>query len=209
MTLRAQKSRRRHCRETPHLPVGSRLRDHMAKPPPAKKPKEKKLSKAEQHERFVKTARALVRMKQASSWSELSRRSFRRKDQGFSGEFRRTLNPIKHDIAQVVPAGTLKQLSPDDIKPSANNPRFLFDDAPMQELRKNIATHGVLVPMTVFQPRGQTKFSILDGERRYRCVVELTKQGVLGAGHSPLKLPANIVEHAIENRRPSLYVFDP
>lgn len=105
-----------------------------------------------------------------------------------------TLNPVKHEIPKVVPAGTLKQLSPDDIKPSATNPRHLFDDAPMQELRKNIQAHGVLVPITVFQPRGQAKFSILDGERRYRCVVELTKQGVLGLDRTPLKLPANIVE---------------
>jgi ParB family chromosome partitioning protein len=105
-----------------------------------------------------------------------------------------TLKPIKHDVPQLVPAGTLRELSPDEIKPSTNNPRFLFDEAPMQELKKNIAEHGVLVPITVFQARGQTKYSILDGERRYRCVVELTKEGVRGPDNSPLKLPANIVE---------------
>lgn len=104
------------------------------------------------------------------------------------------LNPVKHDVLKVVPAGTLRHLSPDEIKPSANNPRHLFDDAPMQELRKNIAEHGVLVPITVYQPRGQSKFSILDGERRYRCVVDLTKQRILGPGRQPLRLPANIVE---------------
>ena len=64
----------------------------------------------------------------------------------------------------------------------------------MQELRKNIAAHGVLVPITVYQPKGQTKFSILDGERRYRCVVELNRRGVMGPGGNPLALPANIVE---------------
>jgi ParB family transcriptional regulator, chromosome partitioning protein len=105
-----------------------------------------------------------------------------------------TLNPIKHEIPPVVPAGKLRHLSPDEIKPSTNNPRHLFDTSPMQELKKNIAEHGVLVPITVYQAKGQTTFSILDGERRYRCVVELTREGVRGPDDSLLKLPANIVE---------------
>jgi len=104
------------------------------------------------------------------------------------------LKPNTHQPLNVVPAGTLRKLSPDEIKPSANNPRFLFDDAPLHELKKNIAAHGVLVPLTVYQAKGQTKFSILDGERRYRCVVDLTKSGHLGADKRPLLLPANIVE---------------
>jgi hypothetical protein len=40
----------------------------------------------------------------------------------------------------------------------------------------------------------QTTYSILDGERRYRCVVELTREGNRGPDHAPLTLPANIVE---------------
>jgi len=104
------------------------------------------------------------------------------------------LKPSKPAALQVVPAGTLRKLSPDEIKPSANNPRFLFDDAPLQELKKNIAAHGVLVPITVYQAKGQSKFSILDGERRFRCVVDLTKSGHLAADGRALQLPANIVE---------------
>jgi hypothetical protein len=104
------------------------------------------------------------------------------------------LNPTKHEPPAVVPIGKLRQLSPDEVKPSTNNPRHLFDDAPMEELKKSIAQHGVLVPITVFQPRGQTRYSILDGERRYRCVVDLTKEGIRGPDKAPLKLPANIVE---------------
>lgn len=104
------------------------------------------------------------------------------------------LNPTKHQIAPVVPAGKLRHLTIDEIKPSANNPRHLFDEAPLRELKKNIAQHGVLVPITVYQAKGQTKFSILDGERRYRCVLELTKEGHVATDKQPLKLPANIVE---------------
>ena len=104
------------------------------------------------------------------------------------------LKPNTPEALQVVPAGTLRKLSPDEIKPSANNPRYLFDEAPLEELKRNIAAHGVLVPITVYQAKGQTRFSILDGERRYRCVVDLTKAGHLGPDGRPLRLPANIVE---------------
>lgn len=106
----------------------------------------------------------------------------------------RGLRPTKPEIPQIVPGGTLRHLSPGEIKPSLNNPRMLFDPEQLDELKKNIAEHGVLVPITVYQPKGQAKFSILDGERRFRCVVDLTKEGHYGKDHQPLKLPANVVE---------------
>lgn len=104
------------------------------------------------------------------------------------------LNPTSPKPIQVVPAGQLRKLFPDEVKPSANNPRRLFDDAPMAELKKNIAEHGVLVPITVYQKKGDSKFSILDGERRYRCVSQLNKEGHKAKDGGPLKIPANIVE---------------
>jgi ParB/RepB/Spo0J family partition protein len=91
-------------------------------------------------------------------------------------------------IQEVVPTGILKRLRPDEIKPSPSNPRRLFDRPELDDLKESIEQKGVLVPLTVYQPKGQTKFSILDGERRYRCVVELT-----GEGHT-LTVPANVVE---------------
>lgn len=93
-----------------------------------------------------------------------------------------------------VPAGRLEYLLPSEIKPSTHNPRRLFDPAQLEELKKNIAEHGVLVPLTVYQAKGQRTFSILDGERRYRCVRELAKEGNQGKDGNPIRLPANIVE---------------
>ena len=78
--------------------------------------------------------------------------------------------------------------------PSTNNPRLLFDPPQLLELKKNIAEHGVLVPITVYQQKGASKFSILDGERRYRCVVDLTNEGHVGKDGRHLRIPANIVE---------------
>jgi ParB-like chromosome segregation protein Spo0J len=105
-----------------------------------------------------------------------------------------SLKPTQPDIPPVVPTGTLRHLRPEEIKPSTNNPRLLFDSVQLQELKKNIGEHGVLVPITVYQAKGQAKLSILDGERRYRCVVDLNKEGRLGPGGKPLDLPANVVE---------------
>ena len=90
-------------------------------------------------------------------------------------------------VGAVVPEGMLRRLKVSEIKPSTNNPRYLFDPAPLLELKENIRIHGVLVPITVYAIKGQHKFGILDGERRYRCCVELAKEGF------ELTIPANIV----------------
>ena len=105
-----------------------------------------------------------------------------------------TLNPSQPTVPQIVPAGQLRHLTIEEVKPSSNNPRHLFDPDQLLELKKNIGEHGVLVPITVYQAKGQAKYSILDGERRYRCVVELVKEGRVGRDGKPFKLPANIVE---------------
>jgi hypothetical protein len=97
-------------------------------------------------------------------------------------------------IPPIIPTGHLHHLTPEEIRPSTNNPRLLFDREQLLELKKNIAEHGVLVPIIVYQAKGQTKFSILDGERRYRCVQELVQEGRKGKGGAPLTLPANVVD---------------
>ncbi len=86
-----------------------------------------------------------------------------------------------------VPTGQLIPLETRDIKPSPNNPRLLFDPDAMSQLKKSIAEHGVLVPITVYRPKGQSKYSILDGERRYRCCRELEDEG------NKISIPANVV----------------
>jgi ParB/RepB/Spo0J family partition protein len=92
------------------------------------------------------------------------------------------------EVSAVVPRGSLRRLKPADIKPSATNPRRLFDRGPLEELRENIRQHGVLVPITVYEVKGQNKYAILDGERRYRCCVELEEEGL------DVKIPANVVD---------------
>ena len=88
----------------------------------------------------------------------------------------------------VVPSGHLVKLRPDELVPSQNNPRHLFDREPLNTLKKSIRQHGVLVPLTVYRPKGQRNFSILDGQRRYICCRELQEEGI------DLLIPANVVE---------------
>lgn len=103
--------------------------------------------------------------------------------------FRKHTNENSSEKANsLVPTGSLRILNITDIKPSQINPRKLFDDEPLQDLLNSIREHGVLVPITVFQLKGQSLFSILDGERRYRCCVELGKEG------KEIKIPANVVD---------------
>lgn len=102
--------------------------------------------------------------------------------------------------ASLVPTGVLRRLKPSEIKPSVNNPRFLFDKVPLNELRENIRQHGVLVPITVYEIKGQRKYAILDGERRYRCCVQLQDEGM------DITIPANIV-HPPDKIAGLLYMF--
>ena len=88
----------------------------------------------------------------------------------------------------MVPQGTLQRLKVSDIKPNPNNPRMLFDRMPLNDLKENIRQHGVLVPITVYEVKGQKKYAILDGERRYRCCLELEGEGL------KLTIPANVVD---------------
>src|SRR6267142_1981072 len=83
---------------------------------------------------------------------------------------------------------TLIHLRTDQLKPSPHNPRRLFDPAPLASLKESIREHGVLVPLTVYRLAGQDKYAIVDGERRYKCCVELEKEG------RKVSIPANVVD---------------
>ncbi|MCI0617544.1 ParB N-terminal domain-containing protein, partial [bacterium] len=99
----------------------------------------------------------------------------------------KSLNQPQTEVAQVAPSGELKRLKPEEIIPSKTNPRHLFDPLQLDDLKNSIRQHGVLVPITVYRPKGQKKYSILDGERRYRCCIDLNAEGIY------FDLPANVV----------------
>ncbi len=106
----------------------------------------------------------------------------------------------KSVTSTVVPTGELKTLMVRDVVPNRGNPRMLFDPEPLKDLRDSIRLHGVLVPITVYPIPAQKKFGIIDGERRYRCCVDLEKEGV------SVPIPANVVQ-APSRLASLLYMF--
>jgi len=98
------------------------------------------------------------------------------------------------EIDPVVPSGRLLKLDLSEIKPSTNNPRHLFDPEPLHDLKENIRQHGVLVPITVYQLKGQEKYAILDGERRYKCCQDLQEEAIQKGEDTKIKISANVVE---------------
>lgn len=107
----------------------------------------------------------------------------------------------EQDLPQITPKGDLVHLSVDQIKPNPNNPRRLFDPKPLSELKESIKIHGVLVPITVYKLPGQEKYAIVDGERRYRCCVDLGKENI------DIQIPANIVK-APDKMASLIYMFN-
>lgn len=54
-----------------------------------------------------------------------------------------------------------------------HNPRRLFDPKPMAALRESISKVGILVPITTYRAKGSDQYTILDGQRRWMCALEL------------------------------------
>jgi ParB family chromosome partitioning protein len=76
------------------------------------------------------------------------------------------------------------KISADNISPNPHNPRRLFDPEPLKILQESIAKLGVLVPITVYPKLKDAtdpeldKFVLLDGERRWRCVLALRQDTI-------------------------------
>ncbi|MEY9260034.1 ParB family chromosome partitioning protein [Brevibacterium epidermidis] len=71
-------------------------------------------------------------------------------------------------------AGTLAEVDPEDIRPNPNNPRRYFNEERLDLLRTSIQEVGILVPLIVYRsPVDKDVYILMDGERRWRCAVDL------------------------------------
>jgi ParB family chromosome partitioning protein len=96
---------------------------------------------------------------------------------------------------------TLKDLYLTDISPNPNNPRIIFDEKDLDDLKDSIRNAGVLVPITVYEnnePNSSGKYILLDGERRWRCAKVLRLPNI----------PANIVDKPKDVTQNILYMFN-
>jgi ParB/RepB/Spo0J family partition protein len=62
-------------------------------------------------------------------------------------------------------------LDPRKLQQNKDNPRLIFRQDELQALQDSISEQGILVPLTVY--RDKTKYTLLDGERRWRCALRL------------------------------------
>lgn len=68
-------------------------------------------------------------------------------------------------------AATIELLDPRRIRKNPDNPRLIFRQDELDELRESIRDQGILVPLSVYQD--QKHYTLLDGERRWRCAIDL------------------------------------
>lgn len=66
----------------------------------------------------------------------------------------------------------------DSLQANPHNPRYLFDEDPLTTLKNSIEKVGILVPLTVFRAKGSSKYTILDGQRRWICATRLKMPSV-------------------------------
>ena len=70
-------------------------------------------------------------------------------------------------------------IDPRNIEPKEGfNGREVFDKAKLLELKDSIAINGVQVPISVRKIRGEERYQIVNGERRWRASMMLIEEGV-------------------------------
>ena len=69
------------------------------------------------------------------------------------------------------PISPLQEINPDRIRQNPDNPRLIFQEEEMNDLLESIREVGIKVPVSVYSDG--TKYTLLDGERRWRCAKKL------------------------------------
>lgn len=92
---------------------------------------------------------------------------------------------------------TLQYLDINQVSPNPENPRLIFDEKDLDDLKESIRNAGVLVPITVYED-SLDKYIILDGERRWRASVALGEPTI----------PANIVDKPSDVAQNILQMFN-
>ena len=70
----------------------------------------------------------------------------------------------------------LQLIDPGDIVQNPHNPRMNFPPDELNKLLESIREVNIQVPITVY--KDGTKYTILDGERRWRCALKLNKKAI-------------------------------
>lgn len=71
----------------------------------------------------------------------------------------------------VARTAAVELINPRKVRQNKDNPRLIFRQDELNALEDSIREQGILVPITVFRER--TNYTLLDGERRWRCALRL------------------------------------
>jgi len=81
---------------------------------------------------------------------------------------------------------TLIQIDPWSIRRNPNNPRRYFNDEQLDLLRTSVQEVGILVPLIAYEdPDEPGSFVLMDGERRWRCALDLGLDAVPASTIAP------------------------
>lgn len=71
---------------------------------------------------------------------------------------------------------SLRLIDPDLIDQNPDNPRLIFHENEMTQLRESIREVGIKVPLSVYEK--EDRYVLIDGERRWRCAKKLNLREV-------------------------------
>jgi ParB family chromosome partitioning protein len=78
---------------------------------------------------------------------------------------------VSHEASSPPQMLGLENLEVSRIKPNEANPRLHFPEEEIERLSQSIAKEGILVPIVVYPE--DDYFRLIDGERRFRCALDL------------------------------------
>ncbi|MCQ3805860.1 MAG: ParB/RepB/Spo0J family partition protein [Acidimicrobiaceae bacterium] len=74
-------------------------------------------------------------------------------------------------------AAQVQDLSVTAVQANPRNPRLVFPEEELDRLAESIHQEGILVPIVVY-PEDDGKYTLIDGERRFRCALRLGLESV-------------------------------
>ena len=87
--------------------------------------------------------------------------------------------------------GVLEYISPLSIQRNEDNPRIFFRPNEMEDLLYSISKLGIQVPISVYKK--DTKYILIDGERRWKCALKLNLQRIPALVRSELPRLDNLL----------------
>src|SRR6266436_4174977 len=76
-----------------------------------------------------------------------------------------------HEGTPMPTPATVELIDPRNLQKNPDNPRLIFQAEELAALEESIREQGILVPLSVY--KDGKRFTLLDGERRWRCAIGL------------------------------------